>query len=170
MAPFLSKCYWLGENLLAGATFCGLNEAETIANLDELEHAGIKVIISLVSREELVVNISDQLRVQDQIEPRFTHYVFPLRDGGIPTPVIARQILDTIDLKLSRKRWVYLHCIGGRGRTGTIAGCWLARHGWGSGEEALEALTALRRRAGLNSPSPENELQRDFVRRWRLNQ
>ena len=45
-------------------------------------------------------------------------------------------ILDAIDAALDGGKTVYVHCWGGVGRTGTVVGCWLVRHGK-TGDEAL---------------------------------
>ena len=167
MSLFPSKCYWVAEDFLAGATFDGWTEAEAMLNLEELNRAGVKVIVSLAAWDEFLLDLSQREWLQDEIEWRFTHYVFPVGDGQVPTRIFAREILDTIDTELSRHHRVYVHCCGGRGRTGTIVGCWLARHGYGSGEEVLGAITALRRVALLDGSSPETEEQRSLVTSWK---
>ena len=169
MSPLASNCYWVSEGLLAGATFCSWSNSETIANLEELERVGVKVIVSLATWYEFV-DASRREWLQQEIDDRFLYYVFPIGNLEVPTPELAREILDAIDRGLFRNRRVYVHCCGGRGRTGTIVGCWLARHGFGSGQEVLGAITALRRGALLDGPSPETEEQRSLVRNWKWNE
>jgi hypothetical protein len=87
-------------------------------------------------------------------------------DFGCPSPEHMADTLDLIDSELERGEVVYLHCFGGRGRTGTVVGCWLVRHG-SSGEEALAKVKNLRQRIPQAArPSPETAQQRDFVRAW----
>jgi protein-tyrosine phosphatase len=75
-------------------------------------------------------------------------------------------ILDTMDATLEREV-VYLHCWGGSGRTGTVIGCWLVRHGMDC-DQALATIAALRRETAYGDrPSPESDEQRDMVRAWR---
>jgi protein-tyrosine phosphatase len=81
------------------------------------------------------------------------HLRFPIPDFGTPSRAQVTEILAALDAELAAGRTVYLHCRAGIGRTGTIAGCFLARDGR-SGEEALGLV------------SPETEAQRDFVRTW----
>ena len=74
--------------------------------------------------------------------------------------------LDTIDAALAAGGTVYVHCYAGIGRTGTVVGCYLARHGM-RGEEALAEIARLR--ADISDgwiTSPETAAQRDRVREW----
>ncbi len=92
----------------------------------------------------------------------------PIEDRGLPTPEQMTAILDSIDAALSKGHKVYLHCLGGIGRTGTVVGCWLARHGL-TGEEALARLNSLYRTSEQSrffSRSPEADAQVLFVLDW----
>ena len=85
--------------------------------------------------------------------------------------------LDAIDGHLRGEGSVYLHCWGGKGRTGTVVGCWLVRHGYGSpdalddpdgGDDVIFVLDDLRRGdlgAG-HQPSPDTPDQEAFIRSW----
>ena len=79
----------------------------------------------------------------------------PIRDFGAPTHQEMRRILDTIDDALHYGRTVFVHCRGGIGRTGTVLGAWLRRHG-NSEEETFEKLEG----------RPETEEQRELIRSW----
>ena len=64
-------------------------------------------------------------------------------------------------------RVIYLHCYGGKGRTGTVVGCFLVEQGF-TGEEALEQIEALRgEKLMKDGPSPETDAQRAMVIDWR---
>jgi protein-tyrosine phosphatase len=77
-----------------------------------------------------------------------------------------RRILDELDAALAGGETVYLHCWGGIGRTGTVVGCHLARHGM-SGAAALREVMRLRRNALCGEmPSPETPEQRQLVMEW----
>ena len=70
-------------------------------------------------------------------------------------------MLDTIDQALAAGHTMYVHCWGGVGRTGTVVGCHLVRHGQ-QGTAALHAL-ARRWQTVAKRPrhpcSPETEAQ-----------
>jgi protein-tyrosine phosphatase len=90
------------------------------------------------------------------------HYSnFPIPDYSIPGPSQMTSILNTLDSSLASGHTIYLHCHGGRGRTGTVASCWLVRHGM-TGEQALARIAELRG----DHESPETDEQRGFVLDW----
>ena len=88
-------------------------------------------------------------------------------DGYIPTPTQAQQATTFIRTSLEKsKGFVYIHCAAGRGRTGTIGGCWLREQGIIS-DVILDLLQ--KRRSEDTSDTlevPENSLQRKFVVDW----
>jgi protein-tyrosine phosphatase len=94
------------------------------------------------------------------------HRRLAIRDFGCPTPDRMRATLDAIDEALERGRNVYVHCFGGIGRTGTVVGCWLVRHGTAP-HDAI-AQIARWREGTLNEyrRSPEGHNQRRFVLAW----
>ena len=74
--------------------------------------------------------------------------------------------LDLVDRELGRGGTVYAHCWGGAGRTGTVVGCWLVRHGL-YGDGALAQIAALRAGSpALWLDSPQTGEQRAMVRGW----
>ena len=76
-------------------------------------------------------------------------------------------ILDVIDTALGRGQPTYVHCWGGKGRTGTVIGCYIARHGLAVGGGALKRIVFLRRSEETKEiDSPETEPQRVMVRQW----
>ncbi|HOK07554.1 MAG TPA: hypothetical protein P5269_09385 [Syntrophales bacterium] len=92
---------------------------------------------------------------------------FPIRDLGIPGREDMRLILDAVDRAIGRGMAVYVHCWGGKGRTGTVVGCWLARHGIARGPAVLEEIRRLRRRDPCaHEPSPETAAQRAMATSW----
>lgn len=92
---------------------------------------------------------------------------FPIPDFSTPSNAFMTAILDAIDAALAAGQVVYVHCMGGIGRTGITVGCHLARHGL-SGKQALERLAELRR--GLPNAwmrSPESDEQWAMVSSWK---
>jgi protein-tyrosine phosphatase len=61
---------------------------------------------------------------------------------------------------------VYVHCWGGIGRTGTVVGCWLMRHGLDEGDP-VGRIARLRRDMEDARPSPETPAQRAMITSWK---
>ncbi len=92
-------------------------------------------------------------------------------DTSITSISQMKEILDRIDQAIEQGKTVYVHCWGGRGRTGTVVGCYLARHGIATGNVALAMIEHLRRNdPTAHDPSPENEQQRGMVCSWKEGQ
>jgi hypothetical protein len=88
-----------------------------------------------------------------------------IRDMDVPSRTSMEEILDRIDGAIAAGRTVYVHCWGGVGRTGTVVGCWLARHGIATGNGALQKIRELRQNDAANHiESPQTEAQREMVR------
>ncbi len=77
------------------------------------------------------------------------------------------RILDDVDAALAEGGTVYVHCLGGVGRTGMVVGCWLVRHRLDEGD-AVPTISRLRR--GLPdawAASPQTPAQRAIVSTWK---
>lgn len=95
---------------------------------------------------------------------------FAIRDMGIPSIGEMSRTLDALDVAV-RSGCAYVHCWGGRGRTGTVVGCWLARHGIANGAQVIARLAELTAHEREYFPRiPEGPEQREFVRNWRVGQ
>lgn len=92
----------------------------------------------------------------------------PIRDMSIASGEVIRDILDSIDFHLEKGEPVYLHCLGGLGRTGMVLGCWIARHGFASGEGVICALARLREHTVSKTASPQTWEQCRVVQEWEL--
>jgi hypothetical protein len=177
--PF-GRSYWVEPGrLLAGFYPGGLTEHEAEQKLRALLDAGITYVVNLTEEDEpgangqpfrpynpLLMALATARRVE------VTCVRMPIRDQDIPPVATMQKILDTIDSAMQRKLATYVHCWGGLGRTGTVVGCYLVRHGIASGEEALNRITHLRRNhdTDFHRSSPETPRQRDMVRQWRKGQ
>lgn len=158
MTTPIPDSYWVdGERLLAGEYPGAKDRNEAQKRLQLFAAVGISSFIDLTEEGELVP-------YDDLLWPEARWERLPIRDLGVPSVAAMVVMLDHLDEELARGKRVYVHCWGGHGRTGTLIGCWMVRHGLGA-EQALERIAALR--AGIPDaahPSPETEAQRQFVR------
>lgn len=173
--PTDPDCYWAQEQGLIAGEYPGAPvEAAARARLARLLAAGVRVFVDLTEAGEwgtngLPLEPYDALLRDEAARLGVTvrHVRFAVRDLGIPTATLMREILTTILNALDARERVYLHCLGGIGRTGTVIGCWLVEQGM-TGDEALGTIRQLR--AGIrkrHAPSPETAEQRRFVQGWR---
>lgn len=126
------------------------------ADFDELRAAGVTLFLDLT--EEGEYGLAPYAGALDGARA----VRMPVRDFGCPSAAEMTKILDLIDAELARDEVVYVHCYGGIGRTGTVVGCYLVRHGR-TGDEALTDLERLR---GGGRRSPETDEQREMVLGW----
>lgn len=137
---------------------CGVTHIINLMEATETDHIGR----SFDSYEQTFLQLADQRQASVNWMRR------PIRDLNIPTIEHMIATLNAVDDALAAGGCLYVHCWGGKGRTGTVIGCWLARHGE---PEPLQQLRHLTAHAHQHFPCvPETPQQQAFVRRWRLGQ
>ena len=165
----LADSYWAQRGQLLAGPYPFLDRDDRPAQraaVRALIDAGVRTVIDLRTPAE-PPSARVLLRKLATDEEAVAWLGVPIQDGRAPTRAEALTVLDAIDAAIARARPVYLHCQGGRGRTGTIVACWWIRHGRFDAEGALAELT--RRREGLlrgHKPSPETAPQLRLVRGW----
>ena len=168
------RAYWVVPGtLMAGAYPGSKDTAEALVRVKTLLDCGIRHVINLMEAREVdhtgeafvpYEEVFTGLAQEHSTSVTFTR--FPIRDLDVPAPETMVSILDEIDRSIAAGRSVYVHCWGGRGRTGTVVGCYLVRYGL-EGEKALKRIMELRcRLPDANKPSPETPAQCEMVKRW----
>ncbi len=172
--PF-ERSYWVSPGLLLAGCYPGNPDPERVADkLRALLGAGIRVCVDLT--EEGEPNLAD-LPLAPYEETwrclgrssgiQLDYWRKSIRDMDVPSKDDMRSILDIIDRALGNGQPVYVHCLGGLGRTGVVIGCWLARHGIAAGPAVLDTIRVLRRNEGVaHLPSPQTGRQCDMARSW----
>jgi len=167
-------CWWVAQPWLLAGGFPGdADPAVAAAKLDTLLAAGMRHIVCLqqaheTSRGEACIAYASaltRLAAQQQLTVTWQH--FPIRDMDITDAPTMNRILDDIDAAITSGQPTYVHCYGGHGRTGTVIGCWLVRHGL-TGPDALRRLKKLRQHDDYLRAwaSPQTEPQYQMVLDW----
>lgn len=172
--PF-PRAYWvIPGKLLAGFYLGSKDSKEASAKLTALINAGIRHVINLMEPDETdhlgdrFVPYTDMMEsIAAKMGFSVTFDQLPIRDLSVPTERHLTRILNQIDLCIKHGKPVYVHCWGGIGRTGTVVGCYLARHGLASGKNVLNMIRDLRKDTeNSGKESPETKEQRDRVTGW----
>jgi protein-tyrosine phosphatase len=160
------KIDWLNENV--GLSFAPGKKAPSILgksqwdrdlseDLKIIKESGISLVITLMTFNEMrtfgIHNLGPEI---NKLGIEWIH--LSIEDGGIPTSnADVRALIGLIKAKIYNNKKVLIHCRGGLGRTGTIAGCYLVSSGV-SLDTAYQMLINTR---GIKCP--ENEIQRKFI-------
>jgi hypothetical protein len=164
--PFEDLYTVIPERLLAGEYPGSFNSDRAHQKVRWLLQAGVDFFVDLTEEGELKPYEAIVHKEAGVNGLPAQHHRLPIRDLDIPSPGEMTCILDTIDDALESDHTVYVHCWGGIGRTGTVIGCYLARHGL-DGESALERLAWLRRETSDGGrASPETPAQKQMIREW----
>ena len=162
--------YWVSPDFLAGEYPGSRQEAEAREKLQALLAAGIDFFVDLTEEVERNVSLKPYQKLLDEEAARLGKQVeyhrISIRDVEVPTPEVMEKILDTIDAALSAGHKVYIHCWGGIGRTGTVVGCYMVRHGL-TGEAAIRKIAELRKGTPDEwKTAPQTRAQREMILNW----
>ena len=154
--------------LLMGAVYAGEYPGAKEENASKLKVAqlyrfGVRHFVDLTEEGELCP-------YESLLPTDATHYRFPIKDVSVPTDVEAvHRLLHKIDEWEKTGGYVYIHCWGGVGRTGTIAACYLLHKM--VLPDAAQALKMMQARFATmpkskHKVSPETQAQVAFVHQF----
>ena len=172
--PF-DQAYWVvPHKLLVGCYPGSENARQAHHQLQGLLMHGIRHVINLMEPDEFnrygrmfvpYENLMTSIAATMGVEVGFDR--MPIKDWSVPSRSTMGRILDRIDACISQQKPVYVHCLGGLGRTGTVVGCYLARHGYATDRNVLQLIQQLRQNSPIrHRTSPETPEQLDFVQSW----
>jgi hypothetical protein len=173
--PF-PRSYWVIPDKLLAGYYPGSNDPkEATAKLAALINAGLRHVINLMEPDERDISGQRFIPYEDVMESiaskmqiLVTFDQLPIKDLSVPTEGHMTRILNQIGLCIKHDKPVYFHCLGGIGRTGTVVGCYLVRHGLATGKNVLDMIRELRENCeDSNRESPETREQREMVVGWR---
>lgn len=172
--PF-ERSYWVVPGKLLAGCYPGAKDPDQAGKkLVGLLDCGIRCIINLMEEHETDWKGESIRPYQEEIGGLAGErgidvecVRMPVPETSIPTIAAMKEILNRIDRSIGEGKAVYVHCWGGKGRAGTVVGCFLVRHGIAVGKDALKRIVDLRKNDVAHSePSPENERQRWLVYSW----
>jgi protein tyrosine phosphatase len=148
----------VAETKLRGLIDCGVSRVINLMEAGEVGHDGRAFVAYDRHLQSLAREQGRQVKCDR----------FEIVDQSIPSIARMAQILDCIDGARAGGEVVYIHCWGGRGRTGTVVACHLKRVRDLSSVAALSALAELtQHNRQAFWPTPENGRQRAFVNAWK---
>ena len=150
--PF-SRSYWVVPGKFMAGCYPGSeNRQQAFQKLTGLLNSGIRTMINLMEQDEFNWTgraFEDYEQQMTSIAASMGHSVsferMPIKDTWVPSRIEMIEILDRIDDSIEGGKPVYVHCWGGRGRTGTVIGCYLARHAIVSSQNIMEYIRNLRK-------------------------
>lgn len=168
-APPIPGSYLVpGTHIVAGHYPGDRDSDSSRVKLRALLDFGIDYFIDVTSPDDGMMPYEDMLR-EEAAEKGIEYHAFPIPDMGVTDATTMTRIIDAIDAALEAGHTIYVHCWGGVGRTGTVVGCYLVRHG-STGDEALGQVRKLFRTTSQSlwhpEGSPQTNEQRAFVRSW----
>ena len=170
----ISNSYWIiPGRFLAGEYPGAKDEEEARAKIRRFLQAGVTRFIDLTHPGESNLRpyagmLAEEAQRLEGGRPGKTvsHTRLPIDDMSTPSLAEMGRIQAVIQKALRDGETIYLHCWGGRGRTGTVVGCYLVEQGI-PGEQALEQVRTWRQVTDkAHLPSPETYAQQAMVLNW----
>ena len=119
--PLYQSYYLYDRNIFSGEYPGDKNSEMAQTKINRMVHFGVRHFIDLTEEGEL--------RPYSHLLPKGTTYTrFPIPNCGVPKSIddVYRLIVRIKELSKRDDGYVYIHCWGGVGRTGTIVACYLA--------------------------------------------
>ena len=157
----LFQSYYLGERNIYAGEYPGDKYGEKAeAKIKQMTHFGVRHYIDLTEEGELVPYA--------HLLPKDATYTrFPIRDCGIPSSLDAVEVLLNHIRELSKRDdgYVYIHCWGGVGRTGTIVACYLAKESFETTMKNLRYQFSEMPKSA-HRVTPDTKEQENFIRQY----
>jgi len=169
LRKYIPDSYCVVDGLFfAGEYPSSIDESRAPEKVQGLVDAGIRRVIDLTEEGEHGLRpyapLLKDTAARRGVEVRHVRRSIP--DLGTPAAEEMARILDEIDDAIAAEEPVYLHCFGGIGRTGTVVGCHLVRHGR-AGKEAIRQIARWREGTpDAYKASPEMPEQLLMVFNW----
>ena len=158
--PLYQSYYLNTRNVFAGEYPGDKYGEKAEKKINQMVHFGVRHFIDLTEEGEL--------HPYSHLLPMGCTYTrFPIRDVDVPDSVenVSRLIDHIQELSKRNDGYVYIHCWGGVGRTGTIVGCYLADNNF---ERTMDKLRNCFSQMPKSSHrvTPETKEQEAFIKKY----
>ncbi len=167
--------YWVVPGQLLAGCYPGSLKPEVMtAKLTGLLDCGVTLIVNLMHDFETDHSGSPFIEYAQEIEAMaeargksLQIMRLPILDMDVPTRAQMRATLDAIHQEINAGGTVFVHCWGGKGRTGTVVGCYLLEEGFFDQTNVLDHIRSLTlHQSDFFWPTPQTDEQRKFVVNW----
>lgn len=166
--PYADSYWVVPEKVMAGEYPGAFGEENTRKRIQSLLKCGVRAFIDLTQPGDSHYPYSALLYQEADDYGFEVHWKnFPIPDLGVPSVQTVRAVLDEIDQAVVEGRISYVHCLAGIGRTGTIVGCYLVRHGHPPSSVIPYIATLRKDLPTWWCASPEVQAQTDFILHWK---
>ncbi len=122
-----------------------------------IKEKNIQSILCLLTENEFSEYGVDDLK-KEYLSAGFSLKHAPVKDQGIPSIEAMNEIFDWLDGEIKQKRKVLIHCVGGLGRSGLVAACYIKKKFGLSKENSIAIVRESRSERAI-----ETKAQEDFV-------
>lgn len=137
----------LGITILPGRRDRDRNIAEDI---QAIKGEGITAVMCLITPDEFQnYGVPDLMNAY--ASAGFKTYSFPIRDQGAPARAGMKEAAAWLDALLEKGECVLVHCVGGLGRSGTVAACYLVEYCRASPDDAVDIVRKSRSERAIES-------------------
>ena len=167
----IDRSYWVKPGLFLAGAFPGHPDPEqATARIRAFLSVGIRTFVNLMFEHErdhddnLFVPYAPIVEREAErlgIEARCHRY--RIQDVSTPSVELMDEIQATLRESFERNAPVYVHCWGGKGRTGQVVGVYLIEQGLATSEDFVQVIAELRVADTGIGESPETQEQIDFV-------
>jgi protein-tyrosine phosphatase len=149
----LSRPGRIGLTWLPGRRDAGRSLEEDIMRIRE---EGVTSVVCLLAKDEFARYGVDDLLDRYRQAGLGTYHV-PTLDGGVPADQELKAAVSWVEAQRRDGQQVLIHCVGGLGRAGTVAACWLRTQGFGT-EDAIAVVRRVRSARAIETEIQERTI------------
>ncbi len=127
----IAESYWVIPGFFLAGEYpaARMDDLQTRQRLAAFIAAGFDTFLDLTCEGERTPYLKLMIEEARTIGLAVQYQRFSFPDFSAPSHAAMRSALNAIDAALADHHRLYLHCVGGIGRTGTTVACHLIRHG-----------------------------------------